>query len=369
MPSPFSKAALGAALFAASASASTAQAYAAPVGYAPMRVPGNTALRGNASGKLDVVVWYPAAAGTPVQPIVVGSPAAPLFVEGEAAPNAPLATAPARLPFVVISHGTGGTTMDLSWLCTALAAHGYLVASVNHPGNNALEAPTVAGTTLWWQRADDLSRVIDGVLADPTYGPRVDRARIGAAGFSLGGQTVLVVAGARADGRLLDAYCTAKPATPTCSGEATGMTDLAARAKALAASDPQYRAAALANAGSHRDPRVKAIFSIAPALGPALVPESLAAIDIPVGMVAGFGDPILPPADNAIPDALQIPDVQLTLLPKPVGHYTFLTDCAPAGKQRLAPICGDAGPARVAVHRQTAALALAFFEAHLGAVP
>lgn len=347
--------------------AAPAAAADAPVGYTSISVPGNTALRGNASGRLDVIVWYPATAGTATSPIEVGPPGQSYFTEGEAAPGAPFAASPATLPFVVVSHGTGGTAMDLSWLCAALAAHGYLVASVNHPGNNALEAPTVAGATLWWQRADDLSRVIDGVLADPNFGPRVDPARIGAAGFSLGGLTVLMIAGARADASRLQTYCAHDPATQVCTGEATPtVPNIEARAKALTASDPAYRAAALANRESHRDPRVKAVFSIAPALGPTILPESLASIDVPVELVAGFGDPVLPVADNAIPDALEIPNAQLTLWPKPVGHYTFLTDCTPLGAQKFAPICTDAGPGRVAVHRATAELAVAFFGRTIG---
>src|SRR5450631_26143 len=157
---------------------------------------GDTTLRSDTSGRLKVVLWYPVSAPTAVGPIVLGPPHAPYFSEGVSAMDAPIAKTPARFPFVVVSHGTGGTAMDLAWLCAGLAARGYIVAAVNHPGNNALERPTVAGNTVWWMRADDLSRVIDGVLAMPRFGPRIDRARIGAAGVSLGGYTVLVVAGA-----------------------------------------------------------------------------------------------------------------------------------------------------------------------------
>ena len=106
---------------------------------------------------------------------------------------------------------------------------------------------------------------------------------------------------------------------------------------------------------------MKAVFSIAPAIGPAFVAASLGEIAIPVEIVAGFGDPIVPVADNAIPDALGIPNAQLTLLPKPVAHYTFLTNCAPAGAARFAPICIDAGPERIAVHAATSELAVSFF--------
>lgn len=343
--------------------ATVARAAALAVGIAHITVPGETASRGDTSGRLRVVIWYPAPAGTRVTPIAVGPPGTPYFVEGEAADDAPLVASPVRFPLVVVSHGTGGTAMDLSWLCAGLAAHGYIVASVDHPGNNALEPPTVAGATLWWMRANDLSHVIDGVLKTRKFGTRIDERRIGAAGFSLGGYTVLVIAGARGDAGRLGPYCAQHPGTALCTGEATPtVPDLDARGRALAASDPAYQAAVEANMQSHRDPRVKAVFSIAPSLGPALIPTSLAAIDVPVGLVAGFGDPILPVTDNVIPDALAIPNAELTILPKPVGHYTFLTDCTTAGARLFAPICGDSGAFRTAVHHITLAIGQAFFD-------
>jgi predicted dienelactone hydrolase len=342
----------------------------APVGYTNASVPGNTASRGDLDNRLHVVIWYPAAAGTPTEPIAIGPPGVPYFVESQGALDAPFAETPAHLPFIVVSHGTGGTAMDLSWLCAGLAARGYIVASVDHPGNNALEAPTIAGNAVWWLRADDLSRVIDGVLKMPRFGDRIDRARIGAAGFSLGGYTVLAIAGARSDDRLLAAYCSRKATTPVCSGAATPtMPDVAAKAAARAAGDATFRAEMAANMTSHRDARVRAVFSIAPALGPAIIPESLTAIDVPVAVVAGMGDPIVPVLDNAIPDALGIPNAALTLFPKAVGHYSFLTDCAPAGRATFAAICGDAGPARTSLHLATTDLAAAFFDRTLHAAP
>ena len=45
-----------------------------------------------------------------------------------------------------------------------------------------------------WDRVRDLSAVIDGMLSDPTFMPRIDRQRIGAAGFSLGGYTMIAIA-------------------------------------------------------------------------------------------------------------------------------------------------------------------------------
>ena len=55
------------------------------------------------------------------------------------------------------------------------------------------------GFTLGWERAVDLSKVLDGMLADPEFGPRIDPHRVGAAGFSYGGYTVLELAGGIGD--------------------------------------------------------------------------------------------------------------------------------------------------------------------------
>jgi len=43
------------------------------------------------------------------------------------------------------------------------AARGYIVAAVMHPGDNALAPKTLAGLTMGWLRAGDLSRTIDAV--------------------------------------------------------------------------------------------------------------------------------------------------------------------------------------------------------------
>ncbi len=81
------------------------------------------------------------------------------------------------------------------------------MAGTNHPGNNAVEPMTRDGFMLWWERATDASEVLDGVLADPMLGPHVDRDRIGAVGFSLGGYTVLELAGARTNLPAFEHFC------------------------------------------------------------------------------------------------------------------------------------------------------------------
>jgi predicted dienelactone hydrolase len=104
-------------------------------------------------------------------------------------------------------------------------------------------------------------------------------------------------------------------------------------------------------------------------MAPAVVPEftaaSLRAIAIPVEIVAGVADPIVPVADNAIPAAAAIPGAHLDLLDPPIGHFTFVTQCAPAGTAQLAYLCADSGPVRAKAHEAAITLARAFFTAKL----
>ncbi|NYH27875.1 alpha/beta hydrolase family protein [Paraburkholderia bryophila] len=330
--------------------------------------------RGAATEALVTRIWYPVDPSVPEQPHDVGAPGDPLFVGHPIADGAPLSTARAKYPLLVLSHGTGGSVDSLDWLGAALAAHGYIVAGANHPGNNELEPLTRDGFMLWWERATDASEVLDGVLADPKLGAHVDRDRIGAVGFSLGGYTVLELAGARTDLAGFERFCTSPAADAICHPpEAARIRDASGAAVSLLdrsaddAASPETKASRARSGASYRDPRVKAVFAIAPALGEALTAESLAAIAIPVSLVAG-GDDVTAPVDTNIERiAASMPKASVTLVPG-AWHYTFLDTCLPAVAKRLAHICRDnPGVDRDAVHAKTAAQAIDFFAATLPA--
>jgi hypothetical protein len=94
---------------------------------------------------------------------------------------------------------------------------------------------------------------------------------------------------------------------------------------------------------------------------PALVPETLKAISIPVFIVAGFGDPVLAVEDNALAAATLIPTANLRLLPHDVGHYIFVNVCTDAGRKANPSLCVDEIGRQQQVHDDTAAMAAAFF--------
>ena len=320
--------------------------------------------RGAKTQALITDVWYPAEPSAVEKEQWVGSPSAPFALAGKAAPDAPVIAEPGKLPLILLSHGIGGSSLMMAWLGTALASHGFIAAALNHPGNNALEDYTIPGAILWGQRAHDLTAVIDLMLVDSTFGPRIDPHRIGAAGFSLGGLTVLELAGGIAEFSRYQDFCKSPKADGACA-DTLEYPGLLANATALAKTDAATQAELLESAKPHRDPRIRAIFAIAPALGPAFDPDSLAKISIPVQILAGSADEVVPLESSAKFFAAHIPGARLTII-QDVGHYTFLATCLPLGDRTQPKLCLDkAGILRDDIHAQTANLAFQFFENNL----
>jgi predicted dienelactone hydrolase len=333
--------------------------------YRTFSVEGPYDWRGAATHGLVTAIWYPADPVSVEKPQWIGAPDNPLFSAGSAAPDAALAASPGKFPLVVLSHGTGGSALMMAWIGTALAAHGYIAAAVNHPGNNAAEAYTAQGFSTWWERAHDLSVLIDKMLADPAFGPRIDPRRIGAAGFSLGGYTMIEIAGGITDPAAFRAFCASPRADNICKSPPE-FPDLVEQFNRLSQTDHEFQAA-LGHAGdSYRDARIRCVFALAPALGPAFTPASLEKIAIPVEIVAGEHDENVPIASSARYFVAHIPGSRLIILPGGVGHYVFLGSCTGQGRKLQPLICSDApGVNRDAIHKRAVNLALDFFDANL----
>ena len=315
--------------------------------------------RGVRNHALHVTVWYPAADSAIETPQTIGPPGQSLFDAGSAMPHAAFAPSLEPLPVILLSHGTGGSAQQLGWLGTALARAGFIAAAVDHPGNNAVTGYTPEGFSLWWERATDLSEVLDGLLADTELAPHIDRDRIGAAGFSLGGYTVLELAGARTDIAAFFDFCHKDPQNLDC--HTPEMKDMPGPDKLLEAVRKTSGESLARSGDSFRDPRVRAVFAIAPALGFTQTPESLHGIRIPVEVVVGSADPIAPPANNANLIKANVRGARETILPN-VAHYTFLDTCTAAGTQTVAQYCTDPpGVDRNAIHVQVSDLAGQFF--------
>ena len=136
---------------------------------------------------------------------------------------------------------------------------------------------------------------------------------------------------------------------------------MTARRKALLNDDPAYRAATASAARSVRDPRIRAIFAMAPALGFVMTPASLRSVSIPAHIFAVRHDQVVPPNSGAEIYA-KYTKAKLTMLQGDEGHFVFLDLCTEAGKIAQPGPCQDKpGVNRARVHQQTAAQAADFF--------
>ncbi|MGI5337793.1 alpha/beta hydrolase family protein [Streptomyces sp. CA-181903] len=167
--------------------------------------------------ELMVSVWYPARSGRGATAPYV-SPALSEALYGNAKlstvrTHAVVDAAPAAggaRPLVVLSPGFGQSRASLTSVAEELASHGYVVAGVDHTYETAVEFPggrieqcAVCGperrdnAEVVRNRAKDLRFVLDRLTSGSpaVSGLRVDRARIGVAGHSIGGASAVEAAG------------------------------------------------------------------------------------------------------------------------------------------------------------------------------
>lgn len=259
-----------------------------------------------------------------------------------------------RYPLILLSHGSGGDPSNHSWLIDALVDNGYLVAAPTHPFNNTRDNSDV-GVISVWERPADLSLLLDTLLKESPWSKHIDRDRIGATGFSSGGYAVLSLGGALYDRELFAGYCSGESKGPDCR-------------LAKHSSGVNYARSSV----SYKDERIKAIFAMAPAVGPAITKDSLSGITVPVLISASKDDELVIPEFHALRYAHYIQGSEL----EPVesgGHFIFLectlvTHIADYFIKEL-DLCGSAfNVDRDRIRKELADSAVSFFDQHIGAV-
>lgn len=274
-----------------------------------------------------IALWYPAAAN--------GTATAPLA---------------GRFPMVLISHGSGGSERGHRSWAEQLARGGYVVAAPRHWGDS-YDQPDGRGTDVQLiGRPLQAARTLDTVLANQFIGRTIDAKRIGMLGFSAGGYTTLVMAGARPDFSLWRAHCKehADEDDLFCP---TLVWRILPRITRTDWSLP-------------RETRIKAAVVIAPA---AILfnKAGLSAVKIPIRVYGARNDTLVRNQWNAGKVAAGLPvATQLNLVPG--GHYVFLTACSPELLAEAPHLCIDPpGVDRVAIHRKIGNELLSFFGEYL----
>ena len=289
---------------------------------------------------LPGAIWYPCAGGP--KHVELGNVAPPADIGLTGVKDCPVTGA--RLPLVIFSHGRGGWFGQHSDTAEALADAGFVVAAINHPGDNGNDPSQRNKMSVWASRPADMVRLLDFMLHDWKDKAVIDPARIGFFGFSLGGYTGLVVAGAIPDFRRLALFCKETDKTENCERARSGDVPPSPQP------DPRIRAAVLADA----------------AMSFAFTPEGLSGIKIPVQIwrseLGGYGVG----AESTARTASQLPG-KPEIHTVPAGHFAFLAPCSPQLATAVPRICTDEPAAfdRAAFHRDFNPSVVRFFRERL----
>lgn len=262
------------------------------------------------------------------------------------------------VPVVLLSHGFGGVARQLTWVATPLVQAGFIVVGVDHPGSNGAEPMTDPGVYAPWARVDDLRAALDAVSDHPVLRPMADTRDVSVVGFSLGGWTAALLAGAQPDFDGLSAFCSGPSRDAICEPQREFDLDFTRQVAILA--NPEWAALRHVPGASYREPRVGRVVLLAPALGMALEEDSLKGVSIPVRIIAGTADAVTPFETNARAIANLVPDATVDELPG-IGHYEFLSLCTDEGRDVAPGYCTDTGDAgREDVHDQVRRLLLEY---------
>jgi predicted dienelactone hydrolase len=192
--------------------------------------------------------------------------------------------APGRFPLVLLSHGSGGSPLLYRSVSLHLARCGCIVAALKHAGNSL--GDDALGDTLATleNRPRQMLELLEALLTDQTFGPAISDAPVTAIGHSLGGYTVLCIAGGQPWTRSHDRI-------PVV-----------------------------------HDSRIGALVLLAPACGPFLAPRALSKVVAPILALTAEHDSLTP--DGEIRAVLAgIPDqgrVTIRTVPN-AGHFSFLS--------------------------------------------
>jgi len=224
-----------------------------------------------------------------------------------------------QYPLIVISHGNGGSHLLYRTISTHLVKNGYIVASVEHHGNNRNNNALENTIENLINRPRHISLTIDALLSEIGFNNNIAQYKIGVIGHSMGGYTALALAGG----------------VPwTREGQKVEVS---------------------------ADSRVKAIVLLAPGTGWFL--DSLDKVTVPIFMLTAEHDHITP-AWNAEVVLKSITDKSLVTFReiKNAGHFSFLSPFPETMKNpKFLPSTDPEGFDREKFHNQLPTDILDFF--------
>ena len=259
--------------------------------------------KGSVQELINVALFYPTQDGA--KPVPMGPFTPIVAINGKPDANVK--------GLILLSHGNAGSEQGHSSLAGALAKNGYLVAALKHPGDNWQDQSLlgVPGGYYFSERPRQASRVIDAILSDPEWAPRIavdaHGPRVGAVGHSAGGYTVLALAGGTPDLDRLVSHCKTSSDDPIfCS--------MGRRVTTGGSEKVSFEGL--------RDSRVRAVAALAPA-SVLFSAQSLATIAIPATIYAADRDTFLVPRYHAEWVRQNVVKADYHAIQN-AGHYAFM---------------------------------------------
>jgi predicted dienelactone hydrolase len=223
------------------------------------------------SRTFTVEVWYPTAAQDAEISYGTYLGETPINIPGRASRDAlPLKE---TFPLIVASHGQPGVRFQFAYLCEQLASRGFVVAMIEHRGSTYQDLTQQDFVTSIAYRPQDILFAMDDI---PKQIASADGTNIGLLGYSYGGYSVINAAGAGLDGEALGNYCQTAADKSPCF------------VLPFFAGLEQVRGINAVQA----DPRVKAVFVMAPYGQPWLGEKSMANLKVPLFVAVGEDDDV-----------------------------------------------------------------------------
>ncbi|WP_349254146.1 hypothetical protein [Rhizobium sp. CC1099] len=239
-----------------------------------------------------------------------------------------------------------------------LAQSGYVALAVNHHGHTGVEAYRPEGFLCLWERAADLTALLNDRTWRVKLGGQVtDHAFV--AGFSAGAHTAMLIAGARV------LYSHFEPENPVKSPirGPREFPDVADHLPRLIQENEVFRTSWNRRRDDFRDDRVKAALVLAPARSVVgFSHDSLRSISRPIHVVSRDADLIAPAAEFSAWLHRHVPDSKFSILKGGVDHYAFLSEPTEQGLRLIPDFEMAEGLDRRTLHHEVAHLAIEFFE-------
>ena len=264
-----------------------------------------------------VAVWYPAGK----------SAAAPRYnyyrgFTGAAVENAPADKSGAPYPLIIFSHGGTACGIKTVFYPENLASFGYVVAAPDHkdadncsvvPGRKNPDRPKDPHSTVygydWSFRMGEISATIDYFLTankqNGQWKNLIDPAKVGVTGHSIGGFASLMVGG-------VELNCE----HPEDFGSIAAVAEKKGTPPSLC-----FQKAFQGKVLSWRDPRVKAVLSLCPAVWLISKNSSEAAIAAPVMIISGTRRDI--PAESIMDTYTHLPLPRYLIMISGANHFAI----------------------------------------------